>query len=217
MSMLPDECIFYILNICRWDWFHDDVESMRQRRKREKVRLQEKKAAAAQTAVMQRAATAALPGKIAEDEQKMSATCKRRCKTDRDHGKGEDDARETVHEDDVDMEGEEEDDEDDEAFEAFGSENEDDEEDDEEEEEEQEDDEEDDEDEEMWVDDSHSHRANVDAFTFNDVDSGEEESDSEPEAVEYNRSNWMRRQFARIHALRALASIEDGEVAHFQF
>jgi hypothetical protein len=29
MSSLSDDCIFYILNMCRWDWMEDSVESMR--------------------------------------------------------------------------------------------------------------------------------------------------------------------------------------------
>ncbi len=29
MSMLSDDCIFYILNMCRWDWMEDSVGSMR--------------------------------------------------------------------------------------------------------------------------------------------------------------------------------------------
>ena len=32
VARLPDECIFYILNMCRWDWFEDDVQEMSQRR-----------------------------------------------------------------------------------------------------------------------------------------------------------------------------------------
>lgn len=28
VARLPDECIFYILNMCKWDWFEDDAEEM---------------------------------------------------------------------------------------------------------------------------------------------------------------------------------------------
>lgn len=34
LQRLPDECIFYILNMCRWDWFEDDAEEMSQIRRR---------------------------------------------------------------------------------------------------------------------------------------------------------------------------------------
>ena len=37
-SMLPDEAIYYILNMCRWDWFDDNNVTMKDRRKREKLR-----------------------------------------------------------------------------------------------------------------------------------------------------------------------------------
>ena len=39
-SLLPDEAVFYILNMCRWDWFHDNSKTMKDRRKREKLRKQ---------------------------------------------------------------------------------------------------------------------------------------------------------------------------------
>ena len=28
VSLLPDECLYYILNMCRWDWFQDTAEEM---------------------------------------------------------------------------------------------------------------------------------------------------------------------------------------------
>ena len=33
LSVLPDECLFYILNLCRWDWFDDKDNSMQRRLK----------------------------------------------------------------------------------------------------------------------------------------------------------------------------------------
>lgn len=33
LSMLPDECIYYILNMCRWDWFDDCADKMGSQRK----------------------------------------------------------------------------------------------------------------------------------------------------------------------------------------
>jgi hypothetical protein len=205
MSMLPDECIFYILNICRWDWFHDDADTMLQRRRREKASLLRKEAAA-QTESMEIEVAAASRSETSEGEQNISAVCSRRCKTDRDYtaaeGLGETDDEEAGaidSEDDVEMEEEEDDDDDDAAFEAFGS--------DEGEEEEEEEEEEDDDD---ISDDDEAYRGNVDAFTFQHADSDEEENDSEPdEAGETSRRHWLRRQFARIHALRAIASMED--------
>jgi len=40
-AMLPDECIHYILNMCRWDWFEDRADKMdarRSRRRKKKAR-----------------------------------------------------------------------------------------------------------------------------------------------------------------------------------
>lgn len=34
MARLPDECIHYILNLCRWDWFDDDQQEMNSLRRR---------------------------------------------------------------------------------------------------------------------------------------------------------------------------------------
>jgi len=34
ISWLSDDCIFYILNMCRWDWFQDSTTNMKEKRKR---------------------------------------------------------------------------------------------------------------------------------------------------------------------------------------
>lgn len=39
MSLLPDECVYYILNMCRWDWFEDDGRDMKRRARIRKQRL----------------------------------------------------------------------------------------------------------------------------------------------------------------------------------
>jgi len=38
LSLLPDEAVMYILNMCPWDWFDDNEKSMKERRKRQKTR-----------------------------------------------------------------------------------------------------------------------------------------------------------------------------------
>ena len=40
ISTLPDECIYYILNMCRWDWFCDSSEAIKQEKRRKKQREQ---------------------------------------------------------------------------------------------------------------------------------------------------------------------------------
>ena len=39
ISMLPDECIFYILNMCRWDWFEDKSSELKEKRRQREARL----------------------------------------------------------------------------------------------------------------------------------------------------------------------------------
>jgi hypothetical protein len=46
------------------------------------------------------------------------------------------------------------------------------------------------------------------------TDDEEEQGDEEVERNERSRSQWVRRQFARIHVLRALAAMEDGTGDH---
>jgi hypothetical protein len=38
VSMLPDECLYYIVNMCRWDWFGDSPTGMRARRRMKRRR-----------------------------------------------------------------------------------------------------------------------------------------------------------------------------------
>ncbi|KAL7559941.1 hypothetical protein ACA910_008263 [Epithemia clementina (nom. ined.)] len=39
VSMLPDECIFYILNMCRWDWFDDKSSQLKAQRRMREARI----------------------------------------------------------------------------------------------------------------------------------------------------------------------------------
>ena len=180
-SLLPDECIFFILNMCRWDWFDDDFESMKQRRKREKLRarLDREEAAATATASMDESGTT--------DDNQME--------------EGSEEEEEEEEED------EEEEDEDDEDFAL--------------EEDDDEDDDEDGDSDDAWSDDGDQyHRANVQSFSYRDVDSDEEDADDSEGEVAAGRPaqrEWIRRQYARIHVLRALAQMEDGAIGNVQF
>ena len=72
---------------------------------------------------------------------------------------------------------------------------------------------------EDWSDDEDQYyRANHDHFTYRDFDSDDEnDAQDDDEMNSQSRRDWIRRQFARIHVLRALASMEDGHVTHVQF
>jgi hypothetical protein len=38
-SILPDECLFYILNMCRWDWFQDTAPQLKEEQRVRKQKL----------------------------------------------------------------------------------------------------------------------------------------------------------------------------------
>jgi hypothetical protein len=200
-SMLPDECIFYILNMCRWDWFNDTPDNMRARRKREKSRM--KLLAQAQAVASHQNTELATAEASMEQTQRPCGGCKS-SGLDDDHEMTDDAGEEADDDDDDDC-----DDDDD-----VGDD--------------------DDDDEEVWLeeddelqsdqgsdDEDQYHRANNQAFTYRDVDSDasddEDEQDEGEDQEATSRRAWIRRQFARIHVLRALASMEDGAVAHAQF
>jgi hypothetical protein len=190
-SMLPDECIFYILNMCRWDWFRDDSETMKQRRKREKARSRLEQAAAAQRQQQEEATAVAFM-----EDQKPAAACNAKCRA----AQVNDDDDDRMDEDFVPSSEEEDngndevDDDDEDGTEDADS------------------------DAAFSDDEDQYHRANVQSFMYRDIDSDDEEQeDTENEANTSTRREWIRRQFARIHVLRALASVEDGDVAHVQF
>jgi hypothetical protein len=183
-SRLPDECIYYILNMCRWDWFDDDSDTMKDRRQREKARLRVEKAATAKAekaAAMQiQSDEAAVAVAAAAEVQKHTACTRGSMDTDDED------------EDDDEMDNSDSSD-DDEYHEA--------------------EEEEDDGSEVAWSDDEDQyHNASIQSFAYQNIDSDddEEEGDEEVERNERSRSQWVRRQFARIHVLRALAAMEDG-------
>jgi hypothetical protein len=191
-SMLPDECIFYILNMCRWDWFDDTPDIMRARRKREKFRMK-LLAQAEALASHQNEDVAAAEAFMEEAERPCGGGCKLPG-MDEDH-EMEDDADEEADDDDDDC------DDDDDGEEEW-----------------QEDAEEEVDSDEESDDEDQYHRANNQAFTYRDIDSDDDDDDDDEqdEGVDQeatSRREWIRRQFARVHVLRALASMEDGAVA----
>ena len=195
-SLLPDECIFYILNMCRWDWFKDNSDTMKDRKKREKVRVRQgrEEAAKRQRQEPVQAQVAAVATAVAVEDSKPSA-CASGCKM-----VGHDDRMEQDSHGEYDAIDDDDDDDDDFV------------------EDEEEDVEEADSDDAWSDDDDGYHRANVQSFSFRDVDSDEEESENEEaEAAATSRRNWIRRNFARIHVLRALAQMEDDGVHYVNF
>lgn len=178
VSILPDECIYYILNMCRWDWFDDDSGNMKERRQREKARVRADQRAAALRQESEEAVASARWN--TEDEDRKPSPCNK-----------------------ANMETDDEEDDDEYHMDQDSS--------DEEEGEEDEGDEDDDSDSDAWSDnDDGYHRANNQAFSFHALDSDDEgDGEEEVNSAERSRRDWVRRQFARIHTLRYLASMED--------
>lgn len=211
-SILPDECIFFILNMCRWDWFHDDTDSMKQRRRKEKARIAARRAAEEQTASQRAAMQQNEQGETMDEEEDSalnqeaerdrSRACTRSCtaaaesaaesnsenenvSSDRDE-----DMDEEWDEDNEDIDEEDEDDNDEDLSEAIS---------------------------EDFGEADEFHRANTATFAFRDLNSDDEEAEDEQREryeAEQARRNWIRRQFARIHVV---AQMEGGDMAHIQF
>eukprot|EP00980_Cylindrotheca_fusiformis_P004530 scaffold961_cov122-Cylindrotheca_fusiformis.AAC.38 len=181
-SKLPDECIYYILNMCRWDWFDDDSDTMKERRRREKVRSRAEDATSIQ---IQNAEPAVAAAPAVESS--------------RHHSCGRASNMETDDEDD-DYQAMDGSDSSDEEYEEGMQEEEDDEE----------------SNEAAWSDDEE--QTNIQSFAYHNLDSDEEGEENEESRVEErSRNQWVRRQFARIHVLRALAAMEDGTVGYVEY
>jgi hypothetical protein len=238
-SLLPDECIYYILNMCRWDWFDDTPGTMKERKRREKARMQklaladlqreeEDRRQRASDALAASAAIATAEAAVRmddnSDEEEDSKPCaasscarsRRRIQDDDDDDEEDDDddddenySEDGIQEDeevDEDIEMDNEEDDDDEEEEAHDND-----------EDEDQDDGDSDSDAGVWSDDEDQYQsANRQEFVFHDADSDDEDSPGEDqqETRVTSRQDWVRRQFARIHVLRALASMEDQAVAH---
>ncbi|KAI2495036.1 hypothetical protein MHU86_19468 [Fragilaria crotonensis] len=218
MSMLPDDCIFYILNMCRWDWANDTPQDMRALKKRRALRQVAAAVEPAAAAAPSPAAAAAAP--LTAAKSAPTTCCTRVCTAAASDGEEDDD--------DDEEEEEESDDSDVEFQEAREEEDKDDDDD--------EDDDEDDDDEYVWNDDAGADedvdvdddddeesdeeddtdedwgasRNENDVFRYQD-DSDEESADGSRDTAHY-RQAWIRRQFARIHVLHALTQLEDNAV-----
>mmetsp|Transcript_1781 Transcript_1781/g.3927 ORF Transcript_1781/g.3927 Transcript_1781/m.3927 type:complete len:569 (+) Transcript_1781:299-2005(+) len=215
LSMLGDEVIFYILNMCKWDWVDDDVDEiaekqkkMRKLRRRREALLAATEAASAGSAKPASAeggcgdyASVLTDGAVEDGDRKMPANdckmssedCKMPAIVSPEIGSTVASAQPS-QELRIDSSDDEEDD-------------------DEEYEENESDDSDEDDDEDDEFDDYRGMNPSV--FHYRDY----EEEDSDEEAAneerrladaESRRRSWLRSQFARIHVLNALASMNDG-------
>jgi hypothetical protein len=205
VSILPDECLFYVLNMLRWDWFDDDTKSMKARRKKERERAA---AAAASVAPAAEQENISMQedgqSNVAEDDSsKLAASSSPSphhvCTRARAPATATVCNNEEVDEIDEDVSMEDDDDNDDEEdvdSDAW-------EEDEDEDEEENEEEEDDDDDNSVHA---QYHTATRQRFSFRIVDSDDEDDDDEDEARgAAERRGWVYRQVARMSILRALA------------
>ena len=205
VALLPDECLYYILNMCKWDWFDDTTTALKEQRRRQRRvarQQQQQLTAAAATATNAVAASAEDTSSMVRQVTQESSTHAMEESQHNDNHEDEDDDDDDVElhiEQDEEMSGNEDDDE----------------------EEEENDDEEaeevSDSDESAW-ERQHGYRADANVFMYRDVSSGDDDSEEEedPQAGAVERQAWFRRHFARIHVLRALAQAEqeDDVVMH---
>eukprot|EP00563_Minutocellus_polymorphus_P015366 CAMPEP_0181055206 /NCGR_PEP_ID=MMETSP1070-20121207/19082_1 /TAXON_ID=265543 /ORGANISM="Minutocellus polymorphus, Strain NH13" /LENGTH=534 /DNA_ID=CAMNT_0023134515 /DNA_START=534 /DNA_END=2135 /DNA_ORIENTATION=+ len=246
LCRLSDDIVFYILNMCKWDWARDDFEELageqkklRKLRWRRALRWRREALLAATAAASvssdtdvpanakgggeQCCAGGTLPTDDAEDDDRKPAaivspevgsTSPRPTTFSDDDMRIDSDSDEEDGDDEVEDEDE---DEDEEQSNEDEDEDEDDDDDDDEDEDEDEDEPNDDDSDEYDSDDYDDYRGmNPSVFHYRDY----EEEDSDDEAAvneeqrlrdaEARRRSWMRSQFARIHVLNALASMNDG-------
>ena len=216
VARLPDECLYYILNMCKWDWWDDTPSALQEQRRRYKqkqrqLRLQQQQEAEAEQQQQQssssaeasprngRSARVVVPQPMDETSDRPAAD-----DNDRDATMNNDDDDEVAPDEDEEEEEEEDDDDDDDDF--------------------VDDDEEDfvesDSDESIW-ERQHGYRANAQVFTYHDISSDDDDDDDDsdngdgddPQAAALERQAWFRRHFARIHILRALAQADDDDNA----
>ena len=213
MARLSDDIIFYILNMLKWDWAKDDVGELASEQKKLRKLRRRKEALLAATAAASVSSEVPVNARDDGDGEGYCSGAVPTIDEEEDDRKpaafvspdvGSTSPRRGIPSDDemrIDSSG------DDEAF--YEDEYHEDEEDDE--------DGSDDDSDEYDSDDYDDYRG-IDPSVFHYRDYEEEDSDDEAAIqeeqrlrdAEARRRSWMRSQFARIHVLNALASMNDG-------
>lgn len=193
MSLLGDDCVFYILNMCKWDWAVDshDIVAAEQKQLR-KGRKRKEAAIAAKLEEERRNSEATVGSVVVEDDRKVAAeSLVDNGNTSHAPGSGSLGDSLDMNVDGSVQDGEAEED----GAEEWVEE------------------EMDSDDEDYPFDDYRG----MDPRTFYYRDYEEEDSDDEnrvetqmAEIEENRRRHWLRNQFARVHVLNALASMNDG-------
>jgi len=200
MSKLPDDCIFYILNMCRWDWVNDtpeEMKSLKMKRKATEKRQND------QTASFPVAAVLSLSSSPARSTSSNHCISPPWLGVQHSNNENTEEDNEEEYHDAVSVE----------ILEEGNNSSEDDDGDYIDEDEAMS---EDDDDDDVYDDDD-GYNANSAVFRYHDdSDDDEDENGANGEnQTRYTRSRqaWLRRTFARIHVLQALADLEDDDDA----
>jgi hypothetical protein len=203
-ARLPDECIYYILNMCRWDWFNDSNREMKLRyRNRKRIRREQQRRILQERVVSPQIDVARARQSI---EEEKCCDCTNRKNDEDDEADdidmdSDDDMKEHAIDDNMD-EGD-----DDEVEDAE-------EEDDDDDAEEEDDDDDDNSNESSDWERAHGYRADTSQFVFYNVSSDEEDEDESNNNAEdpnhdgvqhhHHRHPWFGHRVARQLVVRAL-------------
>ena len=183
VAYLPDECLYYIFNMCRWDWWNDQASALQEQRRRLRSKARNQMEASSPP-------TNQLVQKVTEEIESMEES-----QRDMDDGEEEaddDDDNVSNNTDDQDMNEEDEDEwqeEDDENEDNSDSE------------------------ESEWEAGYRADTHVFAFRDVSSSEESDADSDEDPEAAAVERQAWFRRHFARIHILRALAQADNGNDA----
>jgi hypothetical protein len=185
ISRLPDDCIFYILNMCRWDWFMDTPQDMKLLKQRRLIRM------AASAAVDNTTNVAVVPAPLSSTSESHPSIAYMMADDDDENNNNDyDDDDDDDYDDDEEVQEDNSNDldHDDEDVQEDSS---------------------DDSNQDDEYNPTHGY------FTFRDEDSDDDVIQDQDDTRMLGQQNWMRRQISRIHVLRALIRLDDHSVSRF--
>lgn len=201
VSLLPDECVYYIMNMCRWDWFGDTPgvlqARLREKRRREMQLQREQAAIITEQERMEQEQAENLEVETEQDVQKESSP--KRQRGSESSAVDEEDTSDAVPDDEMETDSEADESEMEEDSESFS-----------------EDDGDFDDDASVFsstssdtdFEEAGGYRADTRFFTF--LDAGSDDEDDAVDGTTVSESNerqaWFRRNLVRIHILRAMSA-----------
>ena len=191
ISFLPDDVLFYILHMCRWDWAKDTTHTMKQQHQHRRQQQQQQHTRQDQPVGMESLAPMVVLPVVNNHDNHHDDE-----EEDDDDDNDEEDEEYYEEEENNDDEEDEDDTNNNDASTLQ---------------------EEDDSEQDSGLDsDSEYTGINENVFTIHDDDSEEGEEEEEKAEAEPPRGRipWMARTLARVHVLQALAQLDDASVVH---